>query len=81
MTGRHLPHIRVGQGRIRGAKINRARLHLLNTAATANRLVVDLHIRMRLMKVLNPAPHHGIDKSAARSIERDRAGRRIARGQ
>jgi hypothetical protein len=72
----------IGQRSVRRAEIDGAGLDLLNAAAAADRLIVDLHIAVRLRVALNPALHDGIDERASRAgkIHGFRAAACVARG-
>src|SRR5260370_9593071 len=65
-------HGAVGSGDIRGAFG-----HLLDAAAGADRLIVDLKIGVLLVVLVEPLGIHGVRKSRARSVD----GERVIRPQ
>ena len=42
-------HLLVGHRRVAGAEVDQALLELLDSGAAAERLVIDLHVRMQLV--------------------------------
>ena len=59
----------VGHGTIAGAKINNARGHLADTAAAANRLIVDLDPGMSRAVFAKPLGINRIGEGRSRSVE------------
>ena len=59
----------VGHGDIAGSEIDRTVQDLANAAAAADRLVVDLHVRVQLVVFAEPLGIHGVREGGARSIQ------------
>src|SRR5216684_3170867 len=62
-------------GAIGGAEIHGAFCDLLDAAAGAYRLIVDLKIRVLLVVLVKPLGIHGVRKGCARTVNRERAFR------
>src|SRR5215470_17733467 len=72
--GKHLLKLLVIESGIRRTEINHALLQLLNSAATPDGLVVDLHTLMGTLESADPPRHRGIDERASSANNRSRVG-------
>ena len=64
-----LGNLLIAHGAVAGAKIHRARLHLTNPAAAANRLIVDLNIGMQIVVLVKPLGVDRVRKGCAGSVQ------------
>src|SRR5271169_549599 len=55
-----LRQLLVGHGTVTGAEVHRARRHLPNPAATADRLIVDLNVAVDFVVLIKPLRINGI---------------------
>lgn len=69
--GLHGGELRVVEGVVGGAEVDRAGLDLLHAAAGADGLVVDADVRVLVVVSLSPTGHGRINKGAACAVERD----------
>ncbi len=70
--GRHTDHFVIAEWCIGCAEIDGSSLHLLDAAATADGLVIDLHVAVLRLEVSGPTRHDGINERAARTHQRNR---------
>src|SRR5262249_32482365 len=63
--GRHLLQLLIIECGIGRAKIDQVGLQLLNASTTADRLIVDLYLRMSASKRFYPLRHYRVNKCAA----------------
>lgn len=67
--GLHAGELPVGEGSVGGAEVDGAGFDLLDAAAAADGLVVDVHGGMTLAEGGGPARHERVNKGAARAVE------------